>query len=248
MDPDSMVPHGLALQAYFAGDDGAQILVRRDDGLEVFLPASVFFRSPDDFWPIETMALEHCRGHVLDIGAGSGVHSLFLESEGRSVTALDISPEAVGIMIERGLSDVRCADALDFEGGPFDTLLMLGHGIGITGDLPGLRRFLRRARRLIRENGQLLADSLDVRRTDDSKHLAYHEANREAGRYVGETRLQFQFGEHVGPYCGWLHVDPQTLKEEARRAGWECEVLLEEESGNYLARLTPSPIESRKTE
>jgi SAM-dependent methyltransferase len=239
MDPESMVPHGLALRAYFRGDVGAQLLVRRDDGVEAFLPASLFFRSPDEFWPIEVMALKHCRGRVLDIGAGSGLHSLFLESEGRRVTALDINPDAVDIMIERGLSDVRCVDVLDFEGGPFDTLLMLGHGIGIVGDLSGLRSFLVRTRRLTGKDGQLLTDSLDVRRTDDPEHLAYHEANREAGRYVGETRVQFEFEDRVGPYCSWLHVDARTLEHHTALGGWECKVLLAEESGEYLARLTP---------
>jgi SAM-dependent methyltransferase len=239
MDPGAMTPHGLALLSYFRGESEAQLVIRRDDGFEAYMPVSVFFRSPSEFWPIEVAALEPCRGHVLDIGAGSGLHSLFLASEGRSVTALDISPDAASIMIQRGLEDVRCADILEFEGGPFDTLLMLGHGIGMTGDLQGLSSFLPRARRLIRDDGQLLATSLDVRRTDDQEHLAYHAANRDAGRYVGETRVQFEFDGHVGPYCGWIHVDPQTLAEHAVQAGWACEVLLEEESGEYLARLTP---------
>lgn len=234
-----MTPHGMALLSYFRGNSETRLLTRRDDGFEAPLPVSVFFRSPAEFWPIEVMALERCEGHVLDIGAGSGLHSLWLESEGRRVTALDISPEAAEIMIERGLRDVRCADILAFEGGPFDTLLMLGHGIGIVGDLASLGGFLAHARRLIRADGQLLADSLNVQRTDDEKHLSYHEGNRDAGRYVGETRVQFEFDGHVGPYCGWVHVDPLTLAEQAAAAGWECEILLEEESGEYLARLTP---------
>lgn len=246
MDPAAMVPHGLALRAYFRGDSDAQILIRRDDGLEVPIPVSVFFRSPDEFWPVETMALERCRGHVLDIGAGSGLHSLFLESEGRRVTAMDISPEAAEIMSARGLGDVRCADVFDFEGGPFDTLLMLGHGIGIAGDLTGLQRLLSHARRLMCEDGQLLAHSLDVRRTDDPDHLAYHEANRDAGRYVGETRVQFEHGDQVGPYCAWIHVDSEMLGRCAASAGLGCEVLLAEESGDYLACLSPLPGPSRR--
>ena len=55
--------------------------------------------------------------------------------------------------------------------------------------LCGLDRFLRHARQLIKPNGQLILDSLDVRRTMDPKHLAYQEANRRAGRYFGEIRM-----------------------------------------------------------
>jgi len=56
-----------------------------------------------------------------------------------------------------------------------------------------LERFLAHAHRLLRSDGQLLLDSVDVRVTSDPLHLAYQEANRVAGRYIGEIRLQFEF-------------------------------------------------------
>jgi SAM-dependent methyltransferase len=240
MDPSALIPYGLGLQAYHSGQSEARLIIRRDDGLEVPLPASHFFRPPVEFSPIELAALERCRGHVLDIGAGSGLHSLVLQTEGMAVTAIDISPEAVEVMAQRGVRDVRCGDILGFPGGPFDTLLMLGHGVGIVEDLPGLDRFLAHARKLVRDNGQLLLHSLDVRQTEDPKNLAYHESARRAGRYIGEIRLQMEYEGEVGPYCGWLHVDPQTLRERAGPVGWRCETILVQEGGDYLARLTRS--------
>lgn len=247
MDPAAMIPHGRALLAYSNGEVDARLTIRREDGLEVSLPVSHFFRSPAEFTPIEIQALERCQGHILDVGAGTGLHSLVLASRGHAVTAIDISPRAVEIMAARGVGDARCADVFDFQGGPFDTLLMLGHGIGIVEDLPGLDRFLEHARGLTRVGGLLLLDSLDARRTDDPAHLAYQEANRTAGRYLGATRVQFEYTGEAGPYCGWLHIDPSTLREHSEVAGWSCEILLEEESGDYLACLTchkPGRIES----
>jgi SAM-dependent methyltransferase len=246
MDPQAMTPYGLALLAYFEGETAAQLVVRRDDGVEATLPMSHFFRPPAEFSPIEVAALEACRGHVLDIGAGSGLHSLGLLARGHAVTAIDVSPQAVEIMSRRGVADVRCADVFDFQEGPFDTLLMLGHGIGMVEDLPGLSSFLAAARGLVRTDGQLLLDSQDVRRSDDPGHLAYRQANQLAGRYFGATRIQFDFAGRSGPYCGWLHVDPQTLQLQAESAGWRCEVLLQEDSGDYLARLSP-PTAARDT-
>ena len=137
------------------------------------------------------------------------------------------------------MPDVHCADIFDFQEEPFDTLLMLGHGIGIVEDLQGLSRFLAHARRLTRAGGHLLLDSLDVRQTDDPKHLAYHEANRRTGRYFGEIRLQLEYAGQTGPYCGWLHVDPEILRKQGELAGWQCETILELDSGGYLAGLTP---------
>lgn len=238
MNPKAMVPYGLALRAYYNGDAEARLMARRDDGTDAPLPVSHFFRTPEQFFPIEVAALERCRGHVLDIGAGTGLHSLVLQSRGLPVTAIDICPQAVEIMTQLGVEDVRCADILDFDGGPYDSLLMLGHGIGIVEELAGLDRFLAHALSLIRNDGQVLLNSYDVRKTTDSGNLAYHEANRRAGRYIGEIRMRFVFEDETGPLCGWLHVDPETLQRHAEQAGWWSETILEEETGDYLARLT----------
>ncbi len=242
MDPAAMVPHGRAMRAYAEGDLSAQLLIRRDDGNEAPLAVSHFFRPPDEFTSIERAALERCRGHVLDIGAGTGLHSAVLQSKGVTVTAIDINPEAVAIMQGRGIQDVRCADVFTFHGGPFDTLLMLGHGIGVVETLDGLDRFLTHAKTLAAPGCGLLIHSLDVCRSNASEHVAYREATRQAGRYVGEMRLQFEFAGQSGPYCGWLHVDADTLVQHAASAGWSCEAVLEEETEDYLACLTgPQP-------
>lgn len=238
MNPKAMEPLGLALADYFQGNTSATLIIRRDDGVQTPLPVRHFFRDPDEFSDADSAALGLCKGWVLDVGAGSGLHSLALETRGLSVTAIDISRHAVDIMAQRGIRDVHCADVFHFTGGPFDTVLMMGHGIGVVEDLAGLDRFLGHAWSLLAEDGQILLDSLDVRKTDDPAHLAYHEANRKAGRYFGETRLQCEYQGKVGPACGWLHVDPETLRENAERAGWGLEVVLETRSGDYLAKLT----------
>jgi SAM-dependent methyltransferase len=240
MNSKAMAPYGLALRAYNEGETDSLIVIRRDDGFESPLPAAIFFRSPEQFLKIEEAALERCRGRVLDIGAGTGIHSLVLQSRGLSVTAVDINPQAAEIMVERGVRDVQVVDVLSFRGGPYDTLLLLGRGIGMAEDLDGLDGFLSHARQLVTDTGQLLINSLDVRKTDEPSNLKYHDANRRAGRYVGQTRVQFVFQGTTGPFCGWLHVDAETLAERATESGWACEILLVEDSGDYIACLTPA--------
>lgn len=232
-----MAPHGRALHAYFTGEFAAQLIVRRDDGVEDSLPVRHFFRPPSEFTAIELAALERCRGRVLDIGAGTGMHSLHLQSQGLTVTGIDISPQAVSIMAQRGVVDVQCVDIFQFHDGPYDTMLLLGHGIGMVENLSGLKRFLAHAQGLLSEDGQLLVHSVDVRHTNDPRHLAYHEANRRRRRYIGEIRVQFEYEGESGPYCGWLHVDPQMLQRQAERGGWRSEIIVEGEGGEYLAGL-----------
>lgn len=238
MDPSAMQPYGRALLACLEGDEGAELLVRRDDGSESALPVIHFFRSEGDFGEIDRAAVELCRGRVLDAGTGAGSVALVLEDGGLPVTALDVCPEAVEVARRRGVRNAVCADVLDYRGGPFDTLLMLGHGIGMVETLDGLDRFLVRAASLLAEGGQILVDSLDARITDDPDDLRYHEHNRRVGRYVGEVRMQLRYRDRAGPFCGWLHVDDETLAARARAAGWDMEVLLRGRHGDYLARLT----------
>ena len=234
---DSMVPHGKALLAFFEGDQTAELIVRRDDGLESILPVSHFFRPFSKFSRLELTALDRCSGTVLDVGAGSGLHSLVLQERGLSVSAIDIDRNAVNIMKYRGVLDAHCVDIFEYQGAPVETILLMGHGIGMVETLAGLDRFLPFVRSLVTPGGQILLDSLDVRSTSDPRHLAYQANNRLAGRYLGETRLQFEYRGLEGPWCGWLHVDAETLSEYADGAGWNCTLLEQLESGDYLARL-----------
>jgi SAM-dependent methyltransferase len=233
----SMRPHGQALLAYFQGDTAAELIVRRDDGLESRIPAGYFFRSPSDFSQLERTALQHCRGTILDIGAGAGPHALFLQDQGFRVIALDVDPDAVTIMRQRGVRDARCLDIYDSQDEEVSTMLLLGHGIGMAETMSGLDRFLTFLKTRAEPGGQVLLDTLDVRATNEPQHLTYQANNRLAGRYVGETRLQFTFRNVEGPWCGWLHVDAETLTMRAEHAGWKCEVLEQLKSGEYLARL-----------
>ena len=238
MNSQSMQPYGLALMDFFNGDTSAKVTSHRDDGQTEDLPLDVFFREPADFSSLERAAIDCCRGHVLDVGAGAGCHSLALQARGLSVCAIDISPQAVEIMLKRGVRVVHCANIFSFSGGPFDTILMMMHGIGITATLSGLDRFLDHAHRLLKPDGQILFDSLDVRYTDNPIHLAYQRANRQAGRYFGQIRLQFEYRGQKGLPFGWLNVDPETLAGHAAKANWSCEIIHQEDSGDYLARLT----------
>jgi SAM-dependent methyltransferase len=234
-----MAPYGQALLDYNSGDSLATIVVPREDGLVSDVPASIFFREPAAFSPMEQQALSLCRGHILDIGAGTGCHSLALQERGMKVQAIDVSPQAVEIMCDRGVKTCQQADIFEYLASRFDTLLVMMHGIGMVQDLSGLDRFLAHTLGLVKPNGQMLLDSLDVRCTDDPRHLAYQETNRQSGRYVGEIRMRFGYKGQMGPQFGWLHVDPGTLDQHAGRAGWSCQIVCQEDSGDYLAQLRP---------
>nr|BAJ06899.1 putative methyl transferase [uncultured bacterium] len=237
---DQIEPCGRALLHYFYGDLSAEVSWRPDNGTCGSLPVQFFFRSQSELSRIEQLALEQSAGPVLDVGAGAGLHALALQDRGVEVVALDISEHAVAVMRNRGVTDVWCGDVLNFKGGPFKTVLMLWHGLGVVGDLQGLDRFLAHARTLIAGEGQILADSLDLRKAVDDQYRADRRRTGTSLRYFGEIRMQFEYQGKAGPLFSVLHVDPRTLEAHASRLGWRTQVLTSESNGDYLVRLTRS--------
>lgn len=239
MDLDPWKPHAAAMQAYHRGKHDA-VLIVYDDFERDEVPVSYFFRGPDQFPPLEQLALELCRGRVLDVGAGSGCHSLALQDRGLEVTAIEILPSMVRILKERGVQDARAATWMDVEAEPFDTVFMMMNGLGLTETLAGLRRFLSEARRLVRRGGQVLADSTDVRARLDVEAGRTGALERPDGRYVGELHFQIEYEGHKGEPFPQLYVDANTLIRYARDQDWGCEIVRDpDEYGHYLARLTP---------
>src|SRR5690606_2047949 len=62
------------------------------------LPIDYLFREYDQMNLLERTALDQAFGKILDIGAGAGSHSLYLQNhQNLEVKALDISPKAIEI-------------------------------------------------------------------------------------------------------------------------------------------------------
>jgi hypothetical protein len=53
MDPKTMEPYSAALLAYFDGEKNAELIFRRDDGVEARMQVSHFFRESGTFTDIE---------------------------------------------------------------------------------------------------------------------------------------------------------------------------------------------------
>lgn len=232
MSAHPCTPHALAMEAYHRGDRGATIVVHDDFAGREEHPVAYFFREPAAFAEWERIALDACRGWVLDVGAGSGCHTLALLERGVRVTALEIVPELVAIMRERGVPDVRVGSVFDFVDGPFDTVLLMMNGFGLAESLSGLTHLLERFHELVAPNGQVIADSCDLR-----DRVPRGLSTRADGRYIGEIDFQLEFRGTKGGVFQQLYVDPDTLSAHASATGWSSEILCYSEGGGYLARL-----------
>ncbi|MBD3195711.1 MAG: methyltransferase domain-containing protein [Candidatus Lokiarchaeota archaeon] len=239
MIDSAMEPFGRALEAYYKGDKNVKIVFHRDDGNQSEDLIRGYFTRFSEFPEREKLAILKCSGKVLDIGAGTGRHSLELQKRNHEVLAIDICKKACEIIRQRGVKNVECNSVYEIMETNFDTLLLLGCSIAFVENLKGLEHFLVYAKSLLNSNGIILLDSRDVRKTDDPHHIKYQEDNINNGRYRGEIRLQIGFNGKKGDLFQILHIDPDTLEHTAQKTRWKCEIL-QKENSLYLAKLTLS--------
>ncbi len=231
-------PLGRALIDYHRGAVHSSFVVHSDLWDDEPTAVEEYYR-PDHI-PIpelEIEALSLCRGRVLDLGAGAGRHALELQRRGHDVTAVDVSRDAVAVMRERGVRDARCGDLDTVGGEAFDTILLLMHGIGLVGTLPGLADFLERAHDLLDADGQIVCDSADLTVILPS---LLDTDNRFVGgplRYPGEVEFRLTYGALDGQPYPWLFVDPRTLEKFAGASGFKCTIGARGGRGAYVAVL-----------
>ena len=199
------------------------------------IPLATLFRTYEQMPEIERKALDMTRGKTLDVGAGSGCHSLVLQGRGVDVTAIDISPLSVETMRQRGVKKVVEQDFFTV-GGKYDTILMLMNGIGIVGTLERMPEFFRHLDKILATGGQVLCDSSDISYVfeDENGLIEYPDT----GHYYGELSYRMQYKDTIGEPFDWLYIDAETLRKEAEENGYAVEVVAVGEHFDYMARIT----------
>ena len=187
---------------------------------------------------LEQKALLLAKGKVLDVGCGAGSHSLYLQNEKKlAVTAIDISEKAVEACKLRGVSNVKVEDLLHFETDEkFDTIILLMNGTGIFGKLENVPNYLQKLKSLLAENGQILIDSSDIIYMFDEDEDGGKWISGDA--YYGELEFTISYkGQKEAPFP-WLYLDYNTLQNAAVANGFFCEMVLEGDHFDYLAKLS----------
>lgn len=200
------------------------------------MPLPYLFRSFVEMPILEQKALKEAKGTVLDIGAGAGSHSLYLQEKKKEVTAIDISEGAVAVCKLRGVKNAFTEDIWKLKNQKFDTLLALMNGTGICGKLENLGPFLEHLKSLLNTNGQILIDSSDIIymfEDEDGEHWIPSDM-----AYYGEVSFQMGYKKNKGTKFDWLYVDFNTLQRCANYNGLHCELIAEGEHYDYLAKLT----------
>lgn len=216
----------------FPEDIITETTISEADAMEV----SYLFRSYKEMPKLEQEALQLAKGKILDVGCGAGSHSLYLQEKGLEVTSIDISENAIKACALRGVQNAQVQNVLDLDPkDKFDTILLLMNGTGIFGTLDQTSKYLQILKSLLAPNGQILVDSSDIiymfdEDEDGSKWVS-------ADAYYGELTFTISYKNQTEEAFSWLYLDYNTLQNAAHANGLECELILEGEHFDYLARL-----------
>lgn len=231
-------PMGTAILDYLKHGKADKLRVFSSQFDEDEIPVRTLFRTEKQMAPLERTALQLATGRILDVGAGSGCHSLILQAAGKEVEAIDISPLSVEAMRRRGVKQATQANLFNESFcGSYDTLLMLMNGSGIIGRLENLPAFFRKAKQLLRPGGSILMDSSDLRYLYEDEDGSF--VIDIAGDYYGEVDFKMQYKDIIGDQFDWLYIDFQTLSLYAAQNGFEAELVKEGKHYDYLAQLRP---------
>ncbi len=201
------------------------------------MSVAYLFRNFAEMPKIEQKALTLAYGKVLDVGCGAGSHSLYLQKKGLDVTSIDISKNAVKACELRGLKNVVLKDVLDLDANhKYDTILLLMNGTGIFETLENCSKYLLKLKSLLSENGQILIDSSDI--------IYMFDEDEDGGKwipsdgYYGELTFTVHYKGETEDTFPWLYLDYNTLQNACIANGLQCELVLEGEHFDYLARLS----------
>jgi SAM-dependent methyltransferase len=219
--------YGAMMLAVLGGEANILEIVERDDGfIDPSAMAAKLYFAPFRRWPTHhRQAMRLVRGRVLDVGAGGGRVSLYLQERGHDVVAIDNSPGAVEVCRRRGVRDARAIDFADVDEslGKFDTLVLLGNNFGVFGSPARAKRLLRRLRKLTSDHARILAESRDVSHGERSEapwHVEYRQRNVDRGRLPGQIRIRIRFRNIVGQWFDYPMVSPAEMEAILDGSGW----------------------------
>lgn len=226
---------GQALLDYQNGNYTEDIITSTNISDEDVLPIPYLFRAFKDMPKLEQQALKLCKGSILDVGCGSGSHSLQLQKKGLKVKAIDISKGAIEVAKQRGVQTCEVKALLD-ETETFDTILLLMNGTGIFQELSQVSKHLSHLKNLLNPNGQILIDSSDIKYMYEDEDGGYWMDMN--SRYYGELDYFLAYKGEKEAAMKWLYLDFETLKLACETIDLKCELVLEGEHFDYLARLS----------
>ena len=204
-------------------------IVERDDGyIDASRIGPEMYLSEYDDWPeLNRRSIENAKGKILDIGAGGGRFSLYLQKRGFEVTALDTSKLALDVCRARGIKNTLNLSVYEISkvNETYDTVLMMGNNLALLGSPETGKKFLSDLSEITSTNSVIIGETIDVYKTEKKAHLEYHELNRKRGRMSGQTRLRILYKKLETEWFDYMFLSPKELEKFLEDTPWKVKEL-----------------------
>ncbi|MFX1573881.1 MAG: methyltransferase domain-containing protein [Promethearchaeota archaeon] len=245
MDPINDA-YGQEIWSYLKGRESYEIIERDDGFIDIsgVVPPG-YFKDYEEWPTYQKMAIKYVKGRVLDVGAGAGRVSLYLQKKGFEVLAIDNSPLAIEVCKERGVKNTKILAFKDIDQlneDIFDSIVLFGNNFGLFGNFHDGKAILKKLNSLTNNNSIIIAESNDPYKTADPVHLNYQELKRKEGKMPGQIKIRARFRNYIGNWFEYLLVSKEEMTEFFKGTGWTVREFIESESSRYIGIMEKDTI------
>ncbi len=173
---------------------------------------SVYIQGFKEWAKIEKRILSNLKGKILDLGAGTGRHSIYLQRKGCDIYALDLSPLAIKIMKNRGIKNTCELDWMEIDKKfkkEFDYVLMMFNNFGMVGNEKGIKKILKKVEKITKKNGKFIISTVDPEKL--------------GGGEFSKFPLIIEYKNMVSEISEMILMSPKYLEILLEKTNWEIQ-------------------------
>jgi SAM-dependent methyltransferase len=161
----------------------------------------------------------------MDIGCGAGRHSLFAEELRVDVTSLDISPGAIKVCRELGLTKAIVGSVSELENledleTTYKSFILFGANLGLGGSIKGTIKMLNSLEKISQPNAIIIGNYFEPLPTTEQFHLSYHQKNRDKGKSIGEMKFRIRYQNQVSDWVEFYAPTATEFNEILSETNW----------------------------
>jgi len=213
---------GNALEDYYSNDIKSKFLyykncLQKDFNEKLDYDLGIYFRNLDTLYPLERKLIDLSYGNILDVGSCTGYYIPYLMNKGTTM-GIEVSSRINNIARKNGFHNCITGDIFKYKfDKKFDTITLIGNDIALSGTLYGLKKLLKKFRKLLNENGQVLVIISHIRT------LNYW--------YVVFTP---QYNDRVGIPAKYIFINTAFFLKVAPKYGFRATIVGKDESTGIL--------------
>ncbi len=224
-------------------DHSTMYITERSDGyVGICNRDGLYFSKYNDWTDLDKNILKLAKGKMVDVGAGSGRVTKYLQDIGLETTATDISKGCIEACKKIGVKKAKVVgiEKLDkvLPKNYFDTVLLLGHNFGLLPDIKKGRKILRILDNITTDKGIIIGHTMDPSKSQNPIHQKYYRLNTLAGRLPGQIKMRTRYSIYKDPWYDYTFWREEDLRELIKGTNWQIDLIEKEpENSSYYVVL-----------